>query len=454
MTAPPNGRQNRAMTPAPDLAPPTPPAARGAIPPQVVALHVNGAPRSATVRPYDVLLDVLREDLNLTGTKRGCDMGTCGCCTVLVDGAPPLLPDARAGGDRARDHDDRGPAARRGAPSGAAVLRRDRRRAVRLLHAGLHHDRRAPARHQSRARRGRDPRGHLGEHLPLHGLREDHRRPSSAPPPRARRPAAESADERAHAGAPAAALPSRRRTGGRQAGPAGRRARARSPARPSTPTTSSSPGCSSARSCGARSPTRASSRIDTSRAEAMPGVRAVVTGRESSGRSACCRSRRTRPRWRSTTSATSATASRRRRRRRGDRARGAPADRRRRTELPADPLDRGRAQADRRSRSTPKTARRHQPPQGGRAELRRRRRRRSQQAAFVREAPVPVRRRHPRLHRAALRDRPLRRRRPPAHLVGDAGAALPAPRAGEVMEMPMHRIRVIRPMVGGAFGGK
>jgi len=63
-----------------------PPATR----PQVVSLQVNGAPRPATVRPYDVLLDVLREGLNLTGTKRGCDLGTCGCCAVLVDGKPRL----------------------------------------------------------------------------------------------------------------------------------------------------------------------------------------------------------------------------------------------------------------------------------------------------------------------------------------------------------------------------
>jgi carbon-monoxide dehydrogenase small subunit len=58
--------------------------------PRVVTLTVNGAPRTATVRPYDVLLDVLREELNLTGTKRGCDMGTCGCCTVHLDGRPRL----------------------------------------------------------------------------------------------------------------------------------------------------------------------------------------------------------------------------------------------------------------------------------------------------------------------------------------------------------------------------
>lgn len=56
----------------------------------VLELDVNGGRHTVAARPYDVLLDVLRENLHLTGTKRGCDMGTCGCCTVLVDGEPRL----------------------------------------------------------------------------------------------------------------------------------------------------------------------------------------------------------------------------------------------------------------------------------------------------------------------------------------------------------------------------
>src|SRR5262245_60392944 len=56
----------------------------------VATLTVNGAVRRVVVRPYDVLLDLLRDQLNLTGTRRGCDMGTCGCCAVLLNGRPVL----------------------------------------------------------------------------------------------------------------------------------------------------------------------------------------------------------------------------------------------------------------------------------------------------------------------------------------------------------------------------
>ena len=51
-----------------------------------VTVTVNGTERSLTVEPRRTLLDALREDLALTGTKKVCNMGTCGACTVLVDG--------------------------------------------------------------------------------------------------------------------------------------------------------------------------------------------------------------------------------------------------------------------------------------------------------------------------------------------------------------------------------
>ena len=51
-----------------------------------IALTVNGRQRTVTTDPRRPLLDVLREDLKLTGTKRGCGEGKCGSCTVLIDG--------------------------------------------------------------------------------------------------------------------------------------------------------------------------------------------------------------------------------------------------------------------------------------------------------------------------------------------------------------------------------
>jgi xanthine dehydrogenase YagT iron-sulfur-binding subunit len=60
---------------------------RVAKPPAIsITFHINGAARTLTVAPWTTLLDVLREHLNLTGTKKGCDHGQCGACTVLIDG--------------------------------------------------------------------------------------------------------------------------------------------------------------------------------------------------------------------------------------------------------------------------------------------------------------------------------------------------------------------------------
>lgn len=56
----------------------------------LVRLNVNGAVYDVAVKPQDTLALALRDSCGLTGTKVGCDMGTCGCCTVLVEGRPVL----------------------------------------------------------------------------------------------------------------------------------------------------------------------------------------------------------------------------------------------------------------------------------------------------------------------------------------------------------------------------
>ncbi len=55
-----------------------------------VNMTLNGEAVEAAFAPYKTLLEVLREDLGLTGTKHGCELGECGACTVLVDGEPVL----------------------------------------------------------------------------------------------------------------------------------------------------------------------------------------------------------------------------------------------------------------------------------------------------------------------------------------------------------------------------
>jgi len=57
---------------------------------ELIELRINGRVQELAVEPNRTLLEVLREDLRLTGTKCGCDDSSCGACTVLVDGQPML----------------------------------------------------------------------------------------------------------------------------------------------------------------------------------------------------------------------------------------------------------------------------------------------------------------------------------------------------------------------------
>ena len=55
-----------------------------------IRINLNGESAEVSFAPYKTLLEVLREDLNHTGTKHGCELGECGACAVLVDGKPML----------------------------------------------------------------------------------------------------------------------------------------------------------------------------------------------------------------------------------------------------------------------------------------------------------------------------------------------------------------------------
>src|SRR2546425_1782742 len=57
---------------------------------ELIILHVNGEYHELAVLPHHTLLEVLREDMGLIGTKHGCELGECGACTVLIDGVPVL----------------------------------------------------------------------------------------------------------------------------------------------------------------------------------------------------------------------------------------------------------------------------------------------------------------------------------------------------------------------------
>ena len=141
-----------------------------------IQFRLNGEDVAAFVESGANLLDVLREWVGDLSVKGGCWQGTCGTCTVLIDGVPRVscvtLAETCAG-SRSRPWPD----LRRGAdlhPLQNAFMERFRR-AVRLLHAGHADGGQGAARPQPQPNAGGRRRRLCRQHLPLYRLRTDHR---------------------------------------------------------------------------------------------------------------------------------------------------------------------------------------------------------------------------------------------------------------------------------------
>ena len=141
-------------------------------------LTVNGVAREIDgAWGGESLLYALRERLGLPGSKNACEQGECGSCSVYLDGTlvcACLVLAAQAAGREVVTVEGLAPVGR--AARDPAGLRRRGRRPVRLLHAGADRREPRPAPAHARPGRRRDPRGARRQPLPLHGLREDHRR--------------------------------------------------------------------------------------------------------------------------------------------------------------------------------------------------------------------------------------------------------------------------------------
>ena len=90
-----------------------------------ITITANGRVRSVAIRPSHTLLDVLREDLGLTGTKEGCGEGECGACSVILDSTVVdacLVPICQVDGHTVRTVEGLAPAAGRGRPPDGAEV--------------------------------------------------------------------------------------------------------------------------------------------------------------------------------------------------------------------------------------------------------------------------------------------------------------------------------------------
>ena len=218
-----------------------------------ISLNVNGRDMPTTVEPRVTLLDALRNYLDVTGCKRVCDRGTCGACTVMLDGKPVysctmLAVEAQGKTIRTAESLVDGEQARR-VPAAFVTARRP---AVRLLHAGLRRGHEGGARSQSP--RPRPPRSRRA--CPATSA-------AAAPTNRCATPSPPCAHPR---GGTNHAMASQRRLIGTRSSPRST-APTRRPGARSTASTSTGRACCTPGSCVRRMPMRRIKSIDTAPAE-------------------------------------------------------------------------------------------------------------------------------------------------------------------------------------------
>ena len=139
----------------------------------VVRAQINGEHREITVDNRTSLLDMLRERAGLPGTKKGCDQGACGACTVLVNGRRiNSCLTLAVMHDGAQITTIEGLAEQRQTASAPAGVHRRGRVPVRLLHTRPDHVRRRVYRRRARGLAGGDTRVDERQHLPLRGLHQ------------------------------------------------------------------------------------------------------------------------------------------------------------------------------------------------------------------------------------------------------------------------------------------
>ena len=122
---------------------------------QLLELSINGRSQEIAIEANKLLLDALRQELQLTGSKRGCDDSSCGACTVLIDGPPMLSCMLLAASCEGQEITTVEGVSQRFGCNPKSV-RRLGRGTVRILYSWIHDDSETFARYESEPERWRD----------------------------------------------------------------------------------------------------------------------------------------------------------------------------------------------------------------------------------------------------------------------------------------------------------